>query len=156
MIRKLCAGSLLLIGVACGGDPSGLDREMGLVLQTSVSSPSIEQGQIDTITVTLRNTTSSSVSLTFSSGCQIRVFVTDAFGRIVVPPGGSWACTQAITGRTLAPNEAQSVQFEWDGGVDFSPYTLEGRLPRGLYRVFSTIDAYEVQLRTEHLAVRLK
>jgi hypothetical protein len=156
MVRKLCAGSLLFLVMACSGDLSGLDREMGLVLETSVSSPSIEKGQIDTITVMLTNTTPSTVSLTFSSGCQIRVLITDAFGRIVVPPGGAWPCTQALTGRTLAPSEVQSVQFEWDGGADFSPYTQEGRLPHGLYRVFATLDAYEVSLATDRVPIRLR
>ncbi|HEU6452077.1 MAG TPA: BsuPI-related putative proteinase inhibitor [Gemmatimonadaceae bacterium] len=156
MVRQLCVGTLLVIGVACSDDLTGFDRAMGLVLETSVSSESIEQGQVDTITVTLTNTTSSTISLTFGSGCQFRVFITDMFDHIVVPPGGGWACTQALTGRTIPPHQAQSVQFEWAGSTNFSPDTRAGRLPPGLYRVFATLDAYEVNLTTDRVPIRLR
>ncbi len=129
---------------------------MGLVLEASLSSPSIAEGQADTITVTITNTTSSEITLHFSSGCQIRTFVTNILGRIVAPPQGGWVCTTNLTSRTLVPHEAQSVSFVWSGGRDFSPAILPRTLPPGLYHVFATLDAYEVRLRTEHLAVRLK
>lgn len=156
MIRQLFAGTLLLIGVACSDELTRSDRAMGLVLETSVSSESIEQGEVDTITVTLTNTTSSSISLDFNSGCQIRVFIIDEAGRIVVPPGGSWLCAGVLTSRTVPPHEAQSEQFEWAGGTDLSPDTREGRLPSGPYRVYATLEADEVSLTTERVPVQLR
>jgi uncharacterized protein YcfL len=156
MIRELCAGTLLLIGVACSDDLTGSDRAMGLVLETSVSSQSIEQSQVDTITVTLTNTTSSTISLSFNSGCQFRVFIADMSGRIVVPPGGSWLCAGVLTERTVQPHEAQSVQFEWAGSTDLSPDTRSGRLPSGIYQVVATLDANEVSLTTERVPIDLR
>lgn len=156
MIRQLFAGALLLICVACSDELTRSDRVMGLVLETSVSSESIEQGQVDTITVTLTNTTSSTISLNFNSGCQFRVFITDMSGRIVVPPGGSWVCAGVLTARTLPPHETQSEQFEWAGSTNLSPDTRAGRLPSGLYRVYATLDADEVSLTTDRVSVQLR
>jgi hypothetical protein len=156
MIRHLCVGSLLLLVVACSGDLSGPRSEAGLVLEASLSSPSIEEGQIDTLTVTLTNTNPVPITLHFNSGCQILPYVTDAGGDMVVPSDGGWACTLNLSSRTVAPHESQSVEFVWTGGLAFAPGPPTQRLPRGTYRVFARLDSREVRLATERIAVELR
>ena len=156
MIRHLCAASLLLPIVACSGDLSGPRSEAGLVLEASLSSPSIEEEAADTLTVTLTNTNPVPITLHFGSGCQIVPYVTNMIGDILVPKGGSPVCLTVLSSRTLEPHEVQTATFVWSGSTDFSPAVLPRVLPNGVYHVFAELDAYEVQLRTDHLAVQLK
>lgn len=156
MIRHLCAASLLLPVIACSGDLSGPRSEAGLVLEASLSSPSIDGGKADTLTVTLTNTNPVPITLHFSSGCQIVPYVTNLIGDILVPKEGSPVCLAVLSNRTLEPHEVQTATFVWSGSTDFSPAILPRAFPNGVYHVFATLDAYEVQLRTEDLAVRLK
>lgn len=157
MIRHLFASSLLLLGTACGsGDLSGPGTASGLVLSAAVSTPSFEAGQADTITITLTNTTPNVITLHFGDGCQILPYVADANGDVVLPSGGGWGCTAALSQLSLAPHEVQTARFIWTGSTTFSSEMPLRTLPRGLYHVFATLHASEAHLTTERIAVQLQ
>jgi hypothetical protein len=156
MIRHLLTFGVLIAATACGGDPAGPASARGLTLEVAVSSPSIEFGEVDTITATLTNTTSSRIDLTFPSSCQIIPYVTNMLGTIVAPPGGSRPCLTVIGSRTLEPHEVQMTRFLWLGAADFTGSTRGGRLPGGVYRVYATLAAYDVQLISRRVTVLLK
>jgi len=156
MIRRLFACGILFVAAACGGDIAGPAGADGLTLEVAVSSPSIEFGEVDTITATLANKTSSRIDLTFPSSCQIVPYVTNLVGTIVAPPGGSRPCLTVIGSRTLEPHEVQTTRFLWLGAADFTGSTRGGRLPGGVYRVYVTLEAYDVQLTSRRVTVHLK
>lgn len=157
MFRYLFAAGLVLLGTACDGDVSGPDRSAGLELSATVSSPTLVAGQPDTITVALENTTPVVVTLHFDDGCQILPFITDADGEIVLPSGGGWGCTAALSARSLAPHETQQVRFVWTGGMQFaSEMPLAGALPRGVYYIHASLHAAEAELKTARVPVELQ
>lgn len=156
MFRYLFATSLILLGSACGSDNlSGLDRSSGLTLGAAVSSSSLAAGQSDTITITLTNTTPVAVTLHFTSGCQILPYITDTQGNVLLPSGGGWMCTAALSQRSLAPHEAQTARFVWTGSTKFDAELPLSTLPSGTYYVSATLHASEAQLTTALLPVTL-
>lgn len=155
MFRYLLATSLILLGSACGDDFSGLDRSAGLTLGVTASSSSFSAGQSDTITITLTNTTPVAVTLHFNSGCQILPYIADSHDNVVLPSGGAWLCTGALTQRSLAPHEVQTERFVWTGSTKFASEMPLPTLPRGTYYISATLHASEARLATSRLPVTL-
>ena len=157
MIRHLFTMSLVLAAVGCHQEavlaPNAASR---LGLSVAVSASSVMAGQPDTITITLANSAPDAVTLHFGSGCQILPYIADAHGTLVLPGGGGWMCTAALSQRTLAPHQTQTLRFVWTGSTTFASEMPLLPLPSGLYYVFATLEANEARLTTTHVPVQLQ
>jgi hypothetical protein len=126
------------------------------MLALAVTSAELPPGQVDTITITLTNTNSRPVSLNFLSGCQILPYIRDARGVTVLPSGGGWVCTAALSRLELAAGERHARTFVWSGSTEFASELLVRRLPPGVYFVSAVVSAAELHLATQPVAVRLE
>jgi hypothetical protein len=104
----------------------------------------LQRGESDTITVTLTNTSSDTLSLGVG-GCPLVVFVKDARGATVVPAGGDWFCIEILKRLTLASGEHETAPFIWD---------TQSLVP-GVYSVYGTFSAETIHLQTPQTAVQL-
>ena len=77
----------------------------GLQYTTSISKSVIERGDTATFHYTLRNVSGREVVLGFSSGCQLLPYIMRE-REMVLPRGGGWGCTMALTTLRLAPGQA--------------------------------------------------
>jgi hypothetical protein len=87
----------------------------GLQFSASMSKPVIRIGDTATIAFELRNVTSQSAILRFSSTCQILPYIRDS--EAIPHPGGGWGCRAAITSLTLGPGEGHILHVIVHGGV---------------------------------------
>jgi hypothetical protein len=132
----------LLIAVACVEEPT-VPRLGDQIIQVSVASSKtqLRAGEVDTLTVTVRNTLGEPVQLVFPTLCTVRVFIRNAQGKVQVPAGGVHDCP-AIQSLLVIPANGQVTQeFYWAGGsaLDGSPPAT--RLPAGNYYASVRLDA---------------
>ena len=105
------AVTLALIGVAsCNNatEPSVLEaylagQAVGLEITTSVTPTTINIGGQGTMTIKLHNPKTTTVRITFTSGCQVLPYISAGQNQLVYPSGGGWGCPAVMTTLTLAP-----------------------------------------------------
>lgn len=129
-MQRVCQALLLCLGVvACRSDevlsrpaaphlPSPFIGEpaAGLQFSASISKSVVAIGDTATIAFVLHNPTQQTVTLRFSSTCQILPYIRDSAG-IVHPRGGGWGCGAALTSLSLSPGEARVMKVIVHGGV---------------------------------------
>ena len=152
MFTPLVAAAML----ACAHEPLAPSSGAGVSLSLSVSREVIQAGQLDTITIVLRNTTNRAVTLSFGSGCQLLPYIADARGTVVLPSGGAWMCTAIVTTLTLAPGETRSSILVWTGTTEFASEMPLRSLPPGRYSIWARLPAGQVQLQTPPVSVWLR
>ena len=142
MTLRMFASLLVVVGLACQGDPSS--SVAGVTLDLAVTRTTLQRGGLDTLTMTLTNTNAYPVSLS-GGACEPSVYVVDGRGATVVPAGGGWVCIMVIRALRLAPGEQYARSFVWQ----------TDSLAAGVYWAHATFNSEELRLATKAVAVRL-
>ena len=160
---KLLGGfvaTFLVLGAASCQDPSAPSSvrvDDNLVrLTATASAREVVAGTPVSLRVTLRNEGTKTVTLHFNSGCQILPYIRDSRGVNVIPEGGGWGCTAALSQLTLAPGQAEIREDTWTGSTAFRSEMPLRPLPSGRYYFAAEVGAAEGKLRTEPIELILK
>ncbi len=113
---------------SCSGSPSGPSEQGGLRLTGSITRSVVPAGETATLTFRLENLGSTPVTLNFTDSCQLNLYVTDASGATVYPPGGHWVCATVLTSLTLAPGQTERRDLKVGGYGQ----ALDSYLPLGV------------------------
>jgi hypothetical protein len=132
--------ALAVAGVACRGDRLLRAPFDPLRLDVVAARTTIDVGDTTTIRFRLSNTGGDTVRLTFSSGCQVLPYVTDADHQVVYPGGGGWACITVITHLELAPGAQKIVPLVIHGGSPADPGYANVPLDPGEYWMYATLE----------------
>jgi hypothetical protein len=150
-------GVSLLGLVACSGStepPSSVDVGGNTVtLSVAASGNEIVGTSPVTFTIRLMNEGTQGVTLHFSSGCQISPFIRTSVGAVVLPSGGGWICTAALTELTLAAGESVVREYVWTGSTDFRSEMPLRPLPKGRYLFSAEVPSAEGTLRSRPVEV---
>ena len=140
-IPGIVAMLIPLLLSACGSTPTSPSQQDPLRLDAQITQTRLAPDDTATVTFTLRNAGSQSITLRFSSTCQILPYVTDRrTQQIVHPGGGGWVCATMVTGLTLAPGESSTKQVQVRAtNAATHPFVA---LPPGEYETYAEIDAY--------------
>ena len=144
------AGVIVVIG-ACRDATSPISNtELGanqVRLTVSASSSEVVRGSPVALRVTLVNEGTQAITLHFGDSCQIKPYIRNAAGEIVLPGGGAWGCLTVLTSVTLAPLENISRDYVWTGSTDFASEMPLRPLPPGRYLFSAEVPAGETRLR---------
>jgi hypothetical protein len=144
MERRIFTVLAIVSALACHDHPLAVSSAQGLTLTLALTRTSLQRGEPDTITVTLKNIGLETVSLDVG-GCPLLFYVTDARGATVVPAGGEWFCIEIVSRLTLAPGDQKPARFTWD----------TSSLRAGIYSIYGTFSAQTIHLQTPRAAVEL-
>lgn len=150
--------SSLVLGAACQ-DPvasSSIVDDNLIRLTASASSREVVPGTPVTLRISLTNEGTKSVTLHFNSGCQLLPYLRDARGIYVIPDGGGYGCTAALTELTLAPGQSEVREYKWTGSTAFQSEMPLRPLPPGPYYFTALVEANEAKLSTEPIELILK
>jgi hypothetical protein len=155
------ASASLLVAIASCNDPaapvsSTLIGDNLIRLTTSASAREIESGSPVRLRITLTNEGTETVTLHFNSGCQIMPYLRDWRGADVIPAGGGWICTGALTELALAPGQSAVREHVWTGSTDFRSEMPLRPLPPGRYYFAAEVPAQEAKLRSGPIELILK
>ena len=154
------AFSVLVLGTAACQNPAAPSSTIiddNLIRLTATASASdVVPGTPVTLRITLTNEGTRSVTLHFNSGCQILPYIRDARGANVIPDGGGYGCTAALTQLTLAPGHSEIREYKWTGSNAFQSEMLLRPMPPGRYYFTAEVEANEAKLSTEPIELRLK
>jgi hypothetical protein len=140
-IPGIVAMLIPLVLSACGSTPTSPSQQGPLRLDAQITQTRLAPDDTATVTFTLRNVSSETITLRFSSSCQILPYVTDRrTQQIVHPGGGGWVCATVVTGLTLAPGESSTQQIQLRA-ANAATYPFVA-LPPGAYETYAEIDAY--------------
>ena len=109
-------------------------------LGVSVSPEVVWPGDSVHIRVVVTNPSPDSVTLHFTSTCQISFVVEDATGEKVAP---MLTCGQAVTHRQLGPEESIQKSFDWNALFWNDSLGAVQPLPPGHYRVYGALGEQE-------------
>jgi hypothetical protein len=138
-------GSIVIVAtLACHDGPAAPSSVAGVTLTLALTHTELQQGQPDTIAMTVTNANSHAVSLS-GGACEPRVYIRDASGVTVVPPGGDWMCIALLRTLNLAAGERRTTTFVW----------LTRPFPPGVYSVYAAFSAQEMRLATRPTSVLL-
>ena len=126
-----------------------------IALSVAVTAREVRPGVPVTIRVSATNTSGAPLTLHFSSGCQILPYVRNAAGQVVLPEGGQWGCTQALTELHFRPGETKEQTYRWAGSTSFVSEMPQRLLPPGEYEVFAALRARELVATSPGVRVRL-
>lgn len=166
MIGRFVGMPLLLIAaLSCDSLPTevpappALPEAGGLRLDGSISSTIVPVGKTHVLTFRLRNLTEQSMTLHFSSGCQITPFIETRSGEDVYPQGGGYACTTALTSLTIEPGGEVLRPMRVHGGPPSASDVDVGLpIPRGRYRAYAILEPNSsgVKLRSESVEFEVR
>lgn len=151
----------LLMAVASCHDPASPPSstcigDTLLCLTTSASAREFVAGSPVTLRISLTNEGVQPVTLHFGDGCQILPYIRDAGGEKVIPWGGGWGCTLALTQLSLAPGQSVVREYVWTGSTAFRSEMPLLPLPSGRYYFTAEVPAGEGILRSEPIELILK
>lgn len=133
---------LLCAALACVQEPSiPKIGDQPIELKVSASLLQVRRGDVDTIRVTATNHLTSQVRLVFPTTCQIRVYIRDVRGRVMVPENGEHACVPVNSQITFPASGTVVREFVWRGGSQFVPPGSTATLPAGVYYVTAEMAA---------------
>jgi hypothetical protein len=167
MGRLLLTAMLALLGSGCTDlviEPT-IPEAKGLGLSLEASTRQISPGDTLRLVARLKNTNAHGVTLNFSSGCQILLYIEDAAGAVIEPQGGAWGCYQALTSIQIDAGQTETRIFTWTGQhMRYDPATwqpIRDPLPPGQYRahvilVDSELDGRRISLRTPALPLEIR
>jgi hypothetical protein len=151
-LRKLAASLLLFTAPAlyggCDSPTTPSDERLRLVSQ--INRNVIPPAGIATLTFRLENVSDETITLNFTSGCQILPYIaTRASNRVIYPDGGGWACTAVMTGITLRPGEVKTHEVTVQGATSLSlPAPGNVPLAAGEYSAYARVEAMGVELQS--------
>ena len=150
MVRMSSAALCVLLSIACRDRPTGPGSHDGPVrIEASIGQSVLTRGDTTSLIFRLRNLGAVTVTLNFSSGCQLVPYVRDErSAAIVYPAGGGWVCTAVLSALTLAPGAevVGSVPLYAGASAPFgSPATP---LVAGSYSAFAEVVSAQQQVRS--------
>jgi len=143
------AGVLVVIGACRDATAPISNSELGanqVRLTVSASSSEVMRGLPVDLHVALANEGTQAVTLHFGDSCQIKPYIRNAAGEIVLPGGGAWGCATVLTNVTLAPGENFTRDYVWTGSTDFASEMPLRPLPPGRYLFSAEVPAGETML----------
>lgn len=145
MPKRLLPSLLLLLSAAACVEEPNIPRlgDKPIQLTLSTSSSVLGPGEVITITAHITNTLSEPASLLFPTLCEVRVFIRDDRGTLVVPENGTHDCPNISTQLNLQPQGTVTREFTWSGGGQLNSPSTATRLPPGQYFVSATLDAVD-------------
>ena len=150
---------LVLSGATCQDPvaPSSVRVDDSVVrLAATASARELVVGTPVTLRVILTNDGTKPVTLHFNSGCQILPYIRNTRGINVLPEGGGWMCTAALTQLTLLPGQSETREYKWTGSTAFQSEMPLRPLPSGRYFFAAEVESREGTLRTEPIELILK
>lgn len=156
---RLLAGISLLcfaVGPSCSTAPTTPlppEEAIGLRLESSVSTPSLQIGETALLSFRLRNLTARPIGLTFPHSCQITTFIEAIRKGVVDPPGGVWVCATVISSLLLAPNAEVIVTREIRGGAYQLGIYTSVPLPVGRYRAYARLHPSSPDIELQSASV---
>ena len=161
-MKLVCAFVLMFLvlgGATCQDPvaPTSVRIDDSVVrLTATASARELVAGTPVTLRVILTNEGTKPVTLHFNSGCQILPYIRDTRGINVIPEGGGWMCTAALTELTLAPGQSEIREYKWTGSTAFQSEMPVRPLPSGRYYFAAEVESKEGTLRTEPIELILK
>jgi hypothetical protein len=157
-LRGPCVWVVSLFGlIACSSPmepPSKVDvGGTTLSLSVTASGNEIVGSSPVTFTIRLLNEGAQSVTLHFGSGCQISPYIRASSGAVVLPSGGGWGCTTALTQLSLAAGESVVREYVWTGSTEFQSEMPLRPLPKGRYFFSAVVPSGEAMLRSRAVEV---
>ena len=153
--RHVLPAIALALATACAANPSAPAPAGPLQLIAQANRTQIAAGETAMVTFRLQNLTSESITLDFSSGCQVMPYVARRNSdEIVYPGGGGWVCTMALTKLTVPPSGEHVVEMAVAAGGESS----SGRvgLPRGEYSLFARVDSTRHKLESNRVNLTVR
>lgn len=141
MLKRVLA-PLLLSAIGCVQEttiPRLGDKPVTISITTSSSV--LRTGESLTISVHIVNTLSEPVQLAFPTLCQVRVFIRNDRGNLVVPADGAHDCPTISSQLTLDAGDSTIREFPWSGGPELDGAAPAQRLPAGRYYITANLDA---------------
>jgi hypothetical protein len=143
----LAALAPIMLGAHECGNYFLAPEDDGLRIEIALSSHELRLGEQGAVTMRLRNLTAEAVTLTFSSTCQLNVYIRRSSGQLVYPYPGGHACGDAITSITLEPFAEHSEIFrlhaihpDWEYLRDVARIAWLGfPITPGRYRVYAEL-----------------
>jgi len=130
-----------LASAACTQSPTVPKIEEQVIgLSIGVSDSVLVAGKLDTIRVTVTNTLDQLVRISFPTTCQVKVYIRNSSGNVVLPSGGDYQCAGIISQLTIAAKGTTVLPFVWSGGQSFLPPDPTQKLPFGVYYVTASLD----------------
>ena len=159
----LAAVALLGFATSCRPErPAGVldearraDDGAPLELTARLSPTVISVGEQGTLTLTLRNTTDSTVTLVFGEGCQLLPYIEGEEGDLIFPRGG-WGCVTVVSTLVLPPEATRSLELPVHGGAPSQAIHAGASLPPGRYRAYGALGLPpDERLRSDTIAFRV-
>jgi hypothetical protein len=153
------ATSMLGLASALAACDVGVGPQNGpLRLSVTVARSVIDVGDTTTVTATLRNLGTESVTLT-GGVCQILplpYIAIEPTREIIYPKGGDWICIEVLTRLTLAPGAEETRTLVVTGVAPPAPPDLAVPLGRGQYHIYAVLNSPEFPLRVESVLLTVR
>jgi hypothetical protein len=137
-----------LLSVAC--EPNAEPTRQNLSLTGQISQNIVPPAGTATLTFRLENVSDESVTLRFTTGCQILPFIaTRERNFIVYPSGGEWGCTTVISELILRPGGSTTQEVVVFAATPLSlppPGTVP--LATGEYSAYARIEATGIDIQS--------
>jgi len=131
---------------ACGHSPAAPSGQPPLRLTASITQPVVAPGSTATIVFRLENLTSETVTIDFTSSCQIMPYISHRTDARPVYPQGGWACLAVLTQLTLpAGGSASRELIVQAAGSAAYPHVP---LPPGEYVTFAKLEDQQYRLQS--------
>lgn len=151
-VRAVVLSLALVAGVSCSVNVNGPDQTGPVRLTAHINRIQIAPLATATATFRVENGSPTTVTLHFSSGCQIMPFIAKQPNQVVYPAGGGWACTLALTELTLPPNGVSIVEVTVVNGP--SQGEQVGLTP-GDYVLYARLKSQEYELESERVTLQV-
>ena len=153
-IRRPFVLAVLLATIACGSSPTAPDQTGPVRLTAQIDRSEIASGGTAVVSFRLENVTSSAITLSFPSSCQVQRFIARRpSNEIVYPSGGSWVCLTVVTSLTLAPNSVTVSELALVAGDSTS--SRVGLAP-GEYTAFARVQSMEHTLESARVSLTVR
>jgi hypothetical protein len=141
--------ALLTLGLGCSTSRVSADVDAGgLVVTATTDRSAVATGQSLQITITVANTSGTSRTLQFSSGCLTDYEFLDAGGKVVGT--SQQLCLQALTQRTLPAGENFTDSHMWIRGPLGTP-----QLAPGTYQLRGVLLATRDTVRSQPVPIAI-
>lgn len=156
-LRRVVAAPVLALAAlaapACGASPAAPPQTGPIRLTAQVNRIQVTPGTTAVATFRLENVTANTVTLNFSSSCQILPFIVKRpANQVVYPAGGGWACAQVLTSITLPPHGVTVREITVTSGVQAFDLVA---LPPGDYAFYARVESVEYTLESERVALQV-
>lgn len=153
MLRGI--GGLVLIFTLAGCGSTAPTSRGPLQLTVVPTQTLVGSASTADFTMRLQNVSPSTVTLNFTTSCQVMPYVVARnTGQVVFPPTIGWDCAAVITNLTLAPGEAKTDTVHFIAtGESRSPYYP---IPPGDYAVYARLEDITYRLESDRVGFTIR